>query len=114
MGEGSPEYARQWGRVLRGIPDPESAKASVSEISVKRFENGEWIIGISYDSHASPAGGTIVLRDSTGRVRAFFGHVCGPAPDFLKNALADTTSLADVYDPKSVLMSWVTSEYKLP
>ena len=113
-GEGSPEYARWWGTAFRKVSDPESAKALYPEVAVKRFDNGEWIFGISLDSHASIRGGTIVLKDSTGRVRAFFGHVCGPAPGFLEAALIDARSLADVYDPRSVLMSWVDREYKLP
>ena len=67
MGAGSPEYARRWGTAFRKVSDPESAKASNSDVAFKRFENGEWIFGISLDSHASIRGGTFVLKDSTGR-----------------------------------------------
>lgn len=41
------------------------------------FSNGEWVVGVSHDSHMSFGGGVLVLRDSTGATRAFVGHVCG-------------------------------------
>jgi hypothetical protein len=38
------------------------------------------VFGKSQDSHGvwRRGGGTLVVRDSRGRVRAFFGHMCGP------------------------------------
>ena len=38
------------------------------------------MIGIAQNSHGlfSRGGGTIVVKDSRGDIRAFFGHVCGP------------------------------------
>ncbi len=46
-----------------------------------RFTNGEWVTGVAMDSHGLYSewfgGGTVVLKDSRGRVRCYFGHVCG-------------------------------------
>lgn len=46
-----------------------------------RFTNGEWVTGVAMDSHRLYSewfgGGTVVLKDSRGRVRCFLGHVCG-------------------------------------
>ncbi|MCE9533393.1 MAG: hypothetical protein K8T89_20050 [Planctomycetes bacterium] len=78
LGKGSPAYAEKWRARLAAIPDPDAALAAYPEVEVVRCTNGEWVMGVSYDSHRSNWGGTVVVRESTGRVRAFFGHVCGP------------------------------------
>jgi hypothetical protein len=84
---GSPEYAAHWRTVFNGYSDPDSAKAAQPEIVSKRFANGEWAFAIDRDSHAFRDGGTVVIKDSKGRVRAFFGHVCGAVIDrILRNA----------------------------
>ncbi len=74
---GSPDLAAKWKAAFEGIDNPEDAQAAFPEVAVRRFTNGEWWFGISRDSHRYPDGGTVVFKDSTGKVRAFFGHVCG-------------------------------------
>src|SRR5262249_30232056 len=78
LGEGSPAFRETWRARLRPLADPDAAAALYPDVEVVRFAGGEWVIGVSDDSHASAWGGTVVVKDSTGRVRAFFGHVCGP------------------------------------
>src|SRR5262249_31972751 len=96
MGSGSPRTARQWKETFEDIPDPETARARYPQVAVKRYENGEWIFGIGKDSHGSPfRGGTIVVKDSHGRIRAFFGHVCGDG--MLQWAMDRSKSLGDFY-----------------
>src|SRR5690242_4489535 len=68
MGDGSPEYAETWKAAFEQIPDPETAQQRHPEVVVKRFANGEWAFGVSLDSHTHRAGGTIVIKDSRGRV----------------------------------------------
>jgi hypothetical protein len=86
LGAGSPAFAEKWRARLQPIGDPDSATALYSDIEVVRFKDGDWVIGVSDDSHASPWGGTVVVKDSTGATRAFFGHVCGPG--FLSKRLS--------------------------
>jgi hypothetical protein len=76
---GSPALAREWKDELAPFADPESAKAKYPQTDSARFENGEWVFGLSQDSHGlfHRGGGTVVVKDSCGSVRAFFGHVCG-------------------------------------
>ena len=78
LGHGDEHYARIWKHRIESLPDPETAKAHFSEIQARSFPNGEWVFGVSSDSHGSYWGGTIVIKDSNGKVRVFFGHVCGP------------------------------------
>jgi hypothetical protein len=77
---GSPELAMEWRAILQAAPGPEEAVAADPEVVVLRFPNGEWVFGKSQNSHGCwrRGGGTLVVRDSRGRVRAFFGHICGP------------------------------------
>jgi hypothetical protein len=96
MGNGSPYGARQWRTAFADVPDPETARARHPEVAVKRYENGEWIFGIGKDSHGSPfRGGTIVVKDSRGHTRAFFGHVCGDS--ILQKTLDKSKSLEEFY-----------------
>jgi hypothetical protein len=80
MGDGSMDEAKRLRPIVEGISGPD---AHVGEAGYRaiRFENGEWVAGVAKDSHALYAqwygGGTVVLKDSRGRVRCFFGHVCG-------------------------------------
>jgi hypothetical protein len=60
------------------LHDPEVASARYPAVEWKRFSNGEWVFGVSSDSHTSSKGGTIVLKDSSGKIHTYFGHVCGP------------------------------------
>ncbi len=76
---GSPELAREWAAILDGLPDPEVAQQANGRIWGKRFPNEEWLFGLAQDSHGAPRiGGTVVIKDSRGGMRAFAGHVCGP------------------------------------
>lgn len=76
---GSPALAAEWRDQLNRYPDPDSARSANPEVLGVRCKNGEWAFGRSKTSHGvwHRGGGTLVVRDSTGRVRAFFGHVCG-------------------------------------
>jgi hypothetical protein len=76
---GSPKLAEEWKAKLTPLADPKSAKAKDNDIQTKRFDNGEWVFGLDRDSHAliPSGGGTVVVKDSRGSIRAFFGHVCG-------------------------------------
>jgi len=64
---------------LADINSIEEAQSKYSYIHVKNFNNGEWVFGVSSDSHSNPWGGTIVLKDSNGKISSYFGHVCGSA-----------------------------------
>jgi hypothetical protein len=79
------------------VADPEEARRRYSGVAAKRFDNGEWVFGVCRDSHAYRDGGTVVIKDSTGAVRAFFGHVCGG--HFLEGGLRDAKSLAEFSGP---------------
>jgi hypothetical protein len=63
---------------LQGLAQP--GTASVTDppgIYRHTFSSGEWIAGLSHDSHGFAGGGVLVVRDSRGATRAFTGHVCG-------------------------------------
>jgi hypothetical protein len=95
---GSPELALQWKAVLEPLPDPERAKQAERAVQGRRFENGEWAFGLCRNSHHAykgKGGGTLVVKDSRGDVRVFFGHVCGPR--FLEAQLEQAASLDDLY-----------------
>lgn len=72
---GSPALAAEWRDELRTYSGPDDADGKAE---VVRFPEGEWVIGHSKNSHGIwyRGGGTVVVRDSRGQVRAFFGHVC--------------------------------------
>jgi hypothetical protein len=110
LGKGDPDYALKWQQRLQPLPDPETAMATYSEVFSKRFENGEWIFGVCYDSHYSHWGGTVVVKDSSGRVRAFFGHVCGDL--FLRHVFHVTKSNDEFY--RFLTTEHDFQEYSLP
>ena len=78
---GSPELAAEWKAELSQYRTPEEAQAKSRDIIVLRFgdDAGGWVFGRCQDSHGAwrRGGGTVVVKDSKGQVRAFFGHVCG-------------------------------------
>lgn len=80
-GNGSPEEAAKLRVILEPIASPEEGKGCHPEYVSKQFPNGEWLLGIGRDSHGPlsryTGGGTFVMKDSRGRMRCFFGHVCG-------------------------------------
>ena len=61
----------------------------------RRFPDGKWIIGVCKDSHAFEDGGTIVVKDSQGKIYCFLGHVCGF--NFLRSIFKSSTDLESVY-----------------
>ncbi len=68
--------------VVEAMPEPVESFGDRDKQTVGiRFPNGEWVTGVTKDSHGLYSewfgGGTVVLKDSSGRVRCFFGHVCG-------------------------------------
>src|SRR5689334_5621079 len=95
MGEGSVRRAEMWRERFQEVADPDAARSCPGVVS-KRFADGEWVFGVCDDSHMNPDGGTIVLKDSRGRLRVFFGHVCGP--DFLEGLLRHVDSLNGLYE----------------
>jgi hypothetical protein len=111
MGQGSPRYAQKWRQAFLSLPDPETAENRYPEIAVKRYRNEEWVFGVCEDSHSSHWGGTVIVKDSTGRVRAFFGHVCGQR--FLAHALEQSESLQDFYG-SGPMTSFGFREYEIP
>lgn len=95
---GSPELAREWKTDLERYGNPDEAKRADRDIIVLRCENGDWVFGRSVDSHGTwhRGGGTVVVRDSAGRTRAFFGHVCGGG-HFGFGPAIDVTNLENFY-----------------
>ncbi len=77
MGEGSEKYAIEWTEKFKPLDSIESAQKKYPDIKSYIFENGDWVFGICKDSHSSSQGGTIVIKESSGKIRCFFGHVCG-------------------------------------
>jgi hypothetical protein len=95
LGRGSVETAVKWQAIFENLADPELVKMRYPFAATKRYADGSWIFGVSEDSHAGRDGGTIVVKDSSGKVRAFFGHVCGP--DMLQDMVTQSGSLVEFY-----------------
>lgn len=100
-GMGSMSEAVKLRPMVAAMPAPtKSYVDSKTETVGLVFPNGEWVIGAAKDSHAlysrQNGGGTVVLKDSRGRVRCFFGHVCGSGNFMQAN---DAKSL-DEFDSK--------------
>jgi hypothetical protein len=74
IGSGSESDASAWAERFRTIDTLEQARATYPSVEARTFEHGEWIIWVSTNSHGNPWGGTVVTKDSRGRVRAFY---CG-------------------------------------
>jgi hypothetical protein len=64
---------------MEPVPDPETALRLHPDWAAVRFPNGEWVFGYGSNSHEvfRLGRGTLVMKDSRGQVRIFFGHVCG-------------------------------------
>jgi hypothetical protein len=95
LGLGSPEHAAKWKAIFEDLSDPELVKTRYPFAATKQYAEGIWIFGVSEDSHAGRDGGTIIVKDSSGQVRAFFGHVCGP--DMLQDVVSRSSSPAEFY-----------------
>ena len=76
---GSPELAAEWRDELASYESPQTAMLADAAIEHVTFDNGDWLIGRAQDSHGMwrRGGGTMVVFDSNGESRVFFGHVCG-------------------------------------
>ena len=62
------------------VRDPNTYKEGNTWALLYDFPNGDWLAMAYYPSNHAPRrrdGGTVVTRDNAGRIRAFFGHVCG-------------------------------------
>lgn len=106
MGTGSESYANKWAENFHPIKNVNQAIEMYPIIEYKKFDNGEWIIGISSNSHYNPWGGTIVTKDSNETIKSFFGHVCGVG--FLQMIFPRAKSTNEVYK----LLSKGFTEYK--
>jgi hypothetical protein len=110
-GTGSPEEAIRLKPVVESIADPESGDGCDPEYYAQRFPDGSWVLGIGRDSHAFfHGGGTMVLKDSRGHIRCFFGHVCGPRG--VRLVIDDARSVDDMYD--QLIEKFRFTEYEWP
>jgi hypothetical protein len=113
-GSGCADEAARLTAVVERIADPEAGQGVDPDYAAKRFKDGEWVVGIGRDSHGPLSsfrgGGTLVLKDSRGRVRCFFGHVCGPRGHVPYMDMAH--SLDEFY--KKLLDGDIFTEYQLP
>lgn len=109
--EGLPSVARRLVAEMSEFDDPDAAIAAHPDWYAKRFSTGEWVFGHGIDSHGFGIGaGTTVVKDSRGRVRVYFGHVCGTNGPLEWIAGYQTSSLAE-FDQKlakdSTVREWV-------
>jgi hypothetical protein len=110
---GSSDEADRLRAVVESIASPEAGQRIDPDYVAQRLPSGEWVLGIGRNSHAFPArfvDGTIVIKDSRGQVRCFFGYVCGPAS--LRLTFSDTESLDDLY--KRLTNDYKYTEYHWP
>lgn len=110
MGKGSPQEAQRWKSAFVAIDTPGQAQTRVPGVFVKPFADGSWVFGVARGSHGDADGGTIVVKDSTGAIRAFFGHVCDPSPTTMMTQTPDD-ALASFY--RGLLAAKYT-EYSYP
>ena len=101
-GTGSMAEAQKLRPRVAAIPGPDSLPAGDRDYRALRFPNGEWVVGVATDSHALFAeytgGGTVVTKDSRGRVRCFFGHVCGKGAALSPEAPSARAKSLDEFD----------------
>jgi len=82
-GGGIPSVARGLMAETEQFDDPEQAAVAHPKWFSHRFRNGDWIFGYGVDGHGYHVGhGTLVVKDSRGRSRVFFGHICGENAGF--------------------------------
>lgn len=109
---GLPSVARRLVAEMSEFDDPDAAIAAHPDWYAKRFPTGEWVFGHGIDSHGFGIGaGTTVVKDSRGRVRVYFGHVCGRNGPLEWIAGDQTSSLAE-FDQKlakgtTMIREWV-------
>jgi hypothetical protein len=102
--------AEEWKHVLEPFENVEDAVQKEPLVQGKRFPDGDWVFGLCRDSHGrfKQGGGTLVVKDSRGKVRAFFGHVCGWLA--LEAMLREQKSLDEFYE--YLLQHWQFQEYQ--
>lgn len=96
--EGSPVLASEWRSELNAFATPDDAVKADPTIQVVKFKNGEWLFGRCQDSHGISwrgGGGTMVMKDSRGEIRALKGHVCGSR--FLSGGSSEIANLDTFY-----------------
>lgn len=98
-GIGSPEEAIRLKAIIEQYDGPETSGTGRDDYAAKRFSNNEWVLGLGRDSHEIMSkyngGGTLVVKDSRGHIRCFFGHVCGPGDH--QSFMARANSLDEFY-----------------
>jgi len=102
---GSSKLAGEWTAKLRAYTDLDDARAKDPRVQGAKLPNGEWVFGYCNDSHGKlpgHGGGTVVVRDSRGEVRVFFGHVCGD--DYLQSYCNHSDSLDVFYKNLSEML----------
>jgi hypothetical protein len=97
---GLPSTARRLKAEMEPYPDPDTALQHHPEWAAVRLKNGEWVFGHGLNSHDYflRGRGTWVGKDSRGRVRIFFGHVCGTNAGFDPVTTNHLTTLDEYYD----------------
>jgi hypothetical protein len=97
---------------MESLTDPETAQQLHPDWGLLKFPNGEWVFGYGINSHGIRLGrGTLVVKDSRGQVRIFFGHICGENGGvFLSRDSVKT--LDDFYRDLqgSILREWVPDQ----
>lgn len=69
------------------------------------------MFGVDRDSHRYRDGGTVVVKDSQGRIRAFFGHVCGGG---MATACAKEAKTLDEFYKSEFWSQYQFKEYRFP
>lgn len=111
-GTGSMAEARRLRPVVEAMPSPTKSGTDYEAEALRIvFPNGEWVVGVAKNSHGMysqlTGGGTVVLRDSRGRVRCFFGHVCGSGRIGQDTPKVDSLDgLDEVLSKKFVEQTW--------
>jgi len=76
MGTGSPMFAKRWAARFEKWESPQEAERRSRRVGSLSLPDGTWFYAVCDGSHCNPNGGTVVIRDSSGAIRCFFGHVC--------------------------------------
>lgn len=96
--DGLPSVGRKLKAEMDMVPDPDTALRLHPDWTAVKFKSGEWVFGYGINSHGIGLGrGTLVLKDSRGRVRIFLGHVCGPNAGIDEQTTRSVSSL-DEFD----------------
>jgi hypothetical protein len=96
---------------MESIDDPDTALQLHPDWVAFRFKDSEWVFGHGIDSHGFRSGsGTLVVKDSRGRVRIFFGHVCGTNGPMWFEDYAHKMTLDEFYERVTIgdiLREWI-------